>query len=63
MDHQLAINTDLAKLVDDHSQLPAMLLTEDAIDKVVLPEPRKPVTTVAGIRLSVVAIVRLLLST
>ena len=63
VDHQLAIDTDLAELVDDNGQFPAMLLTQDTIDKRRLARPRKPVTTVAGIRLSMgPLIVRLLMS-
>jgi hypothetical protein len=48
-EQQLAVDAELAELVDDQRQAPPPALATRWRIRLVLPAPRKPVTTVAGI--------------
>ena len=48
----ITINTDITKLIDDQRQTAPVSFLNEAAISVVLPAPRKPVMTVAGMRVA-----------
>ena len=53
-DHEVIINADFTKFVFDHRNPFAMILERILLSKVVLPDPKKPVSTVTGIVFSAI---------